>query len=101
MPVRRRSGSLGGQRPHEVGERGGNIHWLRQSVGAAAPSGGSVHTKWESVGAYHTGQTTPLSLSKASSATSCGSGSMSGSQPLVYPSPTVNGLGVNDASVRS
>ena len=25
--------------------------WLRQSVGAAAPSGGSVHTQWESVGA--------------------------------------------------
>ena len=30
-----------------------------------------------------TGQTTPLSLSRASSAMSCGSGSMSGSQPLV------------------
>ena len=28
----------------------GPRNWLCQAAGAAAPSGGSVHTKWESVG---------------------------------------------------
>jgi hypothetical protein len=52
-------------------------------------------------GNNHTGQTTPLSLRIASSGTSCGSGSRSGSQPWLYPSPTVNGFGCSVASVRS
>ena len=39
LPGHRRSGPLGGQRPHAVGKRGGDRLWLCQAIGAAAPSG--------------------------------------------------------------
>ena len=49
----------------------------------------------------HPGQATPLSSRIASSAMSCASGSKSGRNPWLKPSPTVNGRGCRVASIRS
>ncbi len=46
--VSARSGQYNADSPQS---KQGPRDWLRQPAGAAAPSGGSVHTKWESVGA--------------------------------------------------
>jgi len=65
------------------------------------PSGARCEALEAGGAAQLIGQTTPNSLSSASSGTSCGSGSKSIRKPLANPSPTVNGLGSRVASVRS
>ena len=89
LPGRRRSSPLGGRALREASNRGVCLHKpgprnrLCRAAGAAAPLGGRALREASNRGGHYTGQTTPLSLSSASSATSCASGSKSGSQPLV------------------